>query len=153
MISRTGRYKVFPVAGLALMTVGLLLLAQMGAGTVAGDGGAAARRVRRSASGWSRRSLTVALQNAVERRDLGIATASANLVRALGGSVGVALFGALFADGLGGTAGLDPAATADALQTVFLVAARRSPAAGMLVDAAAARGAAARRRARRGRGR
>jgi hypothetical protein len=76
--------------------------------------------------------LTVALQNAVERRDLGIATASANLVRALGGAVGVALFGALFAGGLDGTAGLDPHATADALQTVFLVAAPFA-AAGLLV--------------------
>ena len=47
--------------------------------------------------------LTVAIQNAVERRDLGIATASANLFRSLGGSVGVALFGALFASGLAGS--------------------------------------------------
>jgi hypothetical protein len=41
--------------------------------------------------------LTVAIQNAVDRRDIGIATGSANLFRALGGSVGVALFGAIFA--------------------------------------------------------
>src|SRR5262249_9265243 len=41
--------------------------------------------------------LTIAIQNAVERRDIGIATGSANLFRALGGSVGVALFGAIFA--------------------------------------------------------
>ena len=71
--------------------------------------------------------LTVALQNAVERRDLGIATASANLVRSLGGSVGVAVFGAIFAGRLdrqpGQVAGLDAAAIADALQPVFLVAA------------------------------
>ena len=76
--------------------------------------------------------LTIALQNAVERHDLGIATASANLVRALGGAVGVALFGALFAGGLGDTAGLDPHATADALRTVFTVAAPFA-AAGLLV--------------------
>jgi hypothetical protein len=41
--------------------------------------------------------LTIAIQNAVDRRDIGIATASANLFRALGGSVGVAVFGAIFA--------------------------------------------------------
>ena len=71
--------------------------------------------------------LTVALQNAVERRDLGVATASANLVRSLGGAIGVAVFGAIFAARLdrapGEVAGLDPAAVADALQPIFLVAA------------------------------
>ena len=44
--------------------------------------------------------LVLAIQNAVDRRDLGIATASANLFRSLGGSVGVALFGAIFASRL-----------------------------------------------------
>jgi hypothetical protein len=42
----------------------------------------------------------LAVQNAVDRRDIGIATASANLFRALGGSVGVAVFGTLFASRL-----------------------------------------------------
>ena len=46
--------------------------------------------------------LTIAIQNAVERSELGIATASANLFRSLGGAVGVALFGALFAGRLHG---------------------------------------------------
>ena len=40
--------------------------------------------------------LTVAIQNAVDRRDLGIATAAANLFRSLGGAIGVAIFGALY---------------------------------------------------------
>jgi hypothetical protein len=44
--------------------------------------------------------LMVAIHNAVERRDLGIATASANLFRSLGGAVGVAVFGAIFASRL-----------------------------------------------------
>jgi predicted MFS family arabinose efflux permease len=131
VISHTGRYKAFPVAGLALMTLGLLLLAQMGAGT---SQAAASLLLVVFGLGFGMVSqvLTVALQNAVERHDLGIATASANLVRALGGAVGVALFGALFAGGLEGTAGLDAQATADALHTVFLVAAPFA-AAGLLV--------------------
>ena len=41
--------------------------------------------------------LTTAIQNAVDRRDLGIATASANLFRSLGGAVGAAAFGAVYA--------------------------------------------------------
>jgi MFS family permease len=131
IMTRTGRYKAFPVAGLALMTAGLVLLAQMGAGTSPATA-SLLLVVFGVGFGMVSQVLTVALQNAVERRDLGIATASANLVRALGGAVGVALFGALFAGGLEGVAGLDPHATADALQTVFLAAAPFA-AAGFLV--------------------
>jgi Na+/melibiose symporter-like transporter len=125
-VARSGRYKAFPIAGLALMTVGLLLLAQMDAGTsqlVA----ALLPVVFGAGFGMVSPVLTIALQNAVDRRDLGIATASANLVRALGGALGVAVFGALLAD-----RGLDPQAAASALHTVFLVAAPFA-AAGMLV--------------------
>jgi EmrB/QacA subfamily drug resistance transporter len=99
VISRTGRYKRFPVTGLALMAVGLVLLSQMNAATsrttvsiflvVFGLG-----------FGMVSQVLTLAVQNAVDRRDIGVATASANLFRALGGSVGVALFGAIFASRL-----------------------------------------------------
>jgi MFS family permease len=131
LISRTGRYKAFPVAGLALMTVGLVLLAQMGAGTSQATA-SLLLVVFGLGFGMVSQVLTIALQNAVERRDLGIATASANLVRSLGGAIGVALFGTLFAGGLENTAGLDPRTTADALQTVFAVAAPFA-AAGLLV--------------------
>ena len=96
LISKTGRYKRFPVAGLAIMAIGLLLLSGMDETTpravvslflvVFGLG-----------FGMVSQVLTVAVQNAVQRSDIGIATASANLFRALGGSVGVALFGAIFA--------------------------------------------------------
>src|SRR4051812_21323911 len=75
IVTRTGRYKLFPVAGLALMTVGLLLLSRLDAASsrltvaiflvVFGVG-----------FGMVSQILTVAIQNAVERRDIGIATAS-----------------------------------------------------------------------------
>jgi EmrB/QacA subfamily drug resistance transporter len=96
VISRTGRYKVFPVTGLALMAGGLLLLSRMNAGT---SQAAASLLLVVFGLGFGMVSqvLTVAIQNAVDRRDLGIATASANLFRSLGGSVGVAVFGAIFA--------------------------------------------------------
>src|SRR3954451_14031895 len=133
VISRTGRYKVFPVAGLALMTVALLLLSGLSAGTsllacslmllVFGVG-----------FGMFSQVLVVAVQNAADRRDIGIATASTNLFRALGGSVGVALFGSIFAARL--TDWLQrvprPEAVAHALGTVFTVAAA-VPAAALLV--------------------
>ena len=128
LMSRTGRYKVFPVTGLALMTVGLFLLSSLGAGT-AQAAASASLVVFGVGFGMVSQILVVAIHNAVERRDLGIATASANLFRALGGAVGAAAFGAVFASRLhgaapdGGNLRADPTAIADALHTVFLVAA------------------------------
>jgi EmrB/QacA subfamily drug resistance transporter len=128
IISRTGRYKVFPVTGLALMTAGLVLLSQIGAGT--GQATASLVLVVFGVGfGMVTQVLTIAIQNSVDRGDLGIATATANLFRSLGGSVGVAMFGAIFAGRVGTSTtdasrlGVSPEAVADALSTVFLVAA------------------------------
>ena len=121
-ISRTGRYKVFPVAGLALMTVGLALLSTIQATTAYGTV-AAILVLFGVGFGMVSQVLTIAIQNAVERSDLGIATASANLFRSLGGSVGVAVFGAIFAGRIDGTLRTSPEAVAHALTTVFLAAA------------------------------
>src|SRR3954464_3204435 len=96
LISRTGRYKRFPVAGLAIMAAGLLLLSRMDE-TTARALTSLYLAVFGVGFGMVSQVLTVAVQNAVPRADIGIATASANLFRALGGSVGVALFGAIFA--------------------------------------------------------
>jgi EmrB/QacA subfamily drug resistance transporter len=94
-ISKTGHYKRFPVIGLAVMAVGLVALSTLDADSskpmiivllaVFGLGFGLVSQV-----------LTVAIQNAVDRRDLGIATAGANLFRSLGGAVGTAIYGALY---------------------------------------------------------
>ncbi|MFL5841798.1 MAG: MDR family MFS transporter [Thermoleophilaceae bacterium] len=99
IISRTGRYKAFPVAGLAVMAIGLFLLSTMDAETsrVTASGFLV---IFGTGFGMVSQVLMLAIQNAVERRDLGITTASANLFRSLGGAVGVAVFGAIFADRL-----------------------------------------------------
>lgn len=99
VMTRTGRYKVFPIAGLAAMSLGLLLFSTLGAGgsrlttalymVIFGIG-----------FGMVTQILVVAIQNAVEPREIGTATAAANLFRALGGSVGVAVYGAIFTAGL-----------------------------------------------------
>ena len=127
VISRTGRYKVFPVTGLAVMTAGLGLLSQIDAGTSQATA-SLLLVVFGIGFGMVTQVLTIAIQNTVDRRDLGIATATANLFRSLGGSVGVAVFGAVFASRVG-TASTDaasltasPTAIADALSTVFLIA-------------------------------
>jgi len=71
--------------------------------------------------------LVLVVQNDAPPADMGAATSTAQFFRSIGGSVGVAVFGAIFAGRLdrqpGQVAGLDPAAIADALQPVFLVAA------------------------------
>jgi len=101
LISRWGRYKVFPVAGTALMTVGLYLLSTVGAHTpnstmylymlITGLGIGGVMQV-----------LVIAVQNAVSYRDLGVATAGATFFRSIGGSFGTAVFGAIFANLLDG---------------------------------------------------
>lgn len=99
VMSRTGRYKVFPIVGLALMSAGLLLFSTLGAG---GSRLAAAGCMVIFGTGFGMvtQILMVAIQNAVDPRRIGTATAAANLFRALGGSVGVAAYGAIFAAGL-----------------------------------------------------
>ena len=96
LITRTGRYKIFPVIGLAAMTAGLFLLSRMDTHT--GRLASSAYMVVFGAGfGMVTQVLVLAVQNSVERRDLGTATATVNLVRSLGGSLGVAVFGGVLA--------------------------------------------------------
>jgi EmrB/QacA subfamily drug resistance transporter len=110
VISRTGRYKWYPVAGTALMTLAMGLLATMDAGT------------SRATASWYVVLLGVglgtvmpvmilAVQNAVDQRDLGTATSAATFSRSMGGSFGVAAFGAILASRLAHQLpGVDPQA-------------------------------------------
>ena len=97
---------MFPIAGLALMTAGLALLSTIGPATP-GPAVSAILVVFGAGFGMVGQVLTVAIQNGVEPRDIGVATGSANLFRALGGSIGVAVFGAIFAGRLDGSADAD----------------------------------------------
>ena len=120
VVTRTGRYKVFPAIGLGLMAIGLFLLSRLDE-TSSHATIALAMVVFGLGFGMVSQLLVLAIQNAVDRRDIGIATASANLFRSLGGSVGAALFGAIFASRV--SAGAGAGEIADALDTVFLAAA------------------------------
>jgi EmrB/QacA subfamily drug resistance transporter len=99
VMARTGRYKIFPVAGLAAMSAGLLLFSTLGASGSRASA-AAFMVVFGIGFGMVTQILVVAIQNAAQPREIGTATAAANLFRALGGSVGVAVFGAIFTAGL-----------------------------------------------------
>jgi predicted MFS family arabinose efflux permease len=95
IISRTGRYKVFPVAGCGIAAAAMFLLSTMGTGT--SQGTVTLFMVLLGIGlGLTMQTLILAVQNAVERTELGVATSSVSFFRSMGGSVGVALFGALF---------------------------------------------------------
>jgi EmrB/QacA subfamily drug resistance transporter len=97
IISRTGKYRFWPIAGTAFMTVGLFLLSRMGVGTsslldslymlVLGMGIGGVMQV-----------LVIIVQNAVPHSELGVATSGATFFRSIGGSFGTAIFGAIFSN-------------------------------------------------------
>jgi EmrB/QacA subfamily drug resistance transporter len=95
LISRWGRYKVFPVVGTFLMTVGLFLLSQIGL-TTGGWTIAGYLFVFGVGLGLVMQVLVVAVQNAVPYEQLGTATSGATFFRGIGGSFGTAAFGAVF---------------------------------------------------------
>ncbi len=99
LITHLGRYKVFPIVGTGLMVVGLLLLARLtpGTSTVAAD---LYMLVLGFGLGFVMQVLILAVQNAADYRDLGVATASATLFRSMGGTIGVPIFGAIFTNQL-----------------------------------------------------
>jgi EmrB/QacA subfamily drug resistance transporter len=96
IISRIGRYRPFPIAGTAIMTVGLALLATLGVAT--GTWTACLYMIVLGLGlGLVMQVLVLAVQNAVDYRHLGVATSGTTLFRSIGGVVGVSLFGAIFA--------------------------------------------------------
>lgn len=96
LISKTGRYKVFPVVGTAVMTVGLFMLARMTASTSL-MAASAIMLTLGLGLGMVMQVLVIAVQNAVSYEDLGVATSGATLFRLIGGSLGTAILGAVFA--------------------------------------------------------
>ncbi|HYT09970.1 MAG TPA: MDR family MFS transporter [Mycobacteriales bacterium] len=91
LISRTGRYKIFPVVGSALMVVGLLLFSRVGVDTPLWQTGIA-MVVFGLGLGGNLQPLILAVQNAMPPRDIGVATSSATFFRQMGGTLGTAVF-------------------------------------------------------------
>ena len=99
IISRIGRYRVFPIVGTLLASVAMALLGTLNNDTpigylylyicLLGLG-----------LGMVMQVLILAVQNSVHFKHIGVATSGATLFRSIGGSIGVAVFGALFANGL-----------------------------------------------------
>jgi EmrB/QacA subfamily drug resistance transporter len=104
LITRTGHYKVYPVAGTAVAAAGLYLLSTMGAGT-SHLASSVYLLVLGMGIGLFLQVMVLIVQNSAARRDLGAATASVNFARQIGSSIGVALIGALFIHRLDGQLG------------------------------------------------
>ena len=99
IISRTGKYKPFPIAGTAIMVVGLALLSTMDAHTTRLVA-SAFMFVLGLGLGLVMQVLVLAVQNAVGYEDLGVATSGATLFRSIGGAVGTAVLGSIFSNRL-----------------------------------------------------
>ncbi|MEU0443803.1 MFS transporter [Streptomyces sp. NPDC006186] len=100
IVSRTGRWKVFPIAGTAVTAVGLLLLHQMDENSSTAET-SVYFLVFGLGLGLVMQVLVLIVQNAVSYEDLGVATSGATFFRSIGASFGVAVFGTVFANRLG----------------------------------------------------
>src|SRR6201746_1682448 len=95
IITRTGRYKAWPIAGTAIATLGMWLLSSLDETT--GSGVAALHMlVLGLGLGMVMPVLVLAVQNAVPYEMLGVATSGSTLFRSIGGSLGTAILGAIF---------------------------------------------------------
>ncbi|MDX6361878.1 MAG: hypothetical protein QOC85_881, partial [Streptomyces sp.] len=100
IVSRTGRWKVFPIAGTGVTTLGLLLLHQLDEFSSTWEM-SAYFFVFGLGLGLVMQVLVLIVQNSVSYEDLGVATSGATFFRSIGASFGVAIFGTIFASRLG----------------------------------------------------
>jgi EmrB/QacA subfamily drug resistance transporter len=99
VISKTGRYRLFPIAGSILMTLGLFLLSLMDAATGFWVT-SAYMMVLGLGVGMTMQVPVIIVQSTSDYKDLGVATSGVSFLRTLGSSFGVALFGTIYASGL-----------------------------------------------------
>jgi predicted MFS family arabinose efflux permease len=96
IITRIGRYRMFPILGTGVMALSLVLLSQLHAGTPTWVA-AVDSLILGLGLGMVMQVLILAVQNAVEPGVMGVATSGSTMFRQIGGSIGVALFGTIFA--------------------------------------------------------
>ena len=94
-ITRTGRYKVFPLVGGVVMALAMYLLSRQDAHTTRAQTGLFIA-VLGVGMGFLMQTTMLIAQNSVDQKDLGVSSSAAMFVRSIGGSFGVSLFGALF---------------------------------------------------------
>jgi EmrB/QacA subfamily drug resistance transporter len=97
LTTRTGRYKIWPVVGLGLASIGVAMLSQLHADTpwlyVS-----VAQLIVGMGIGMTIPTMTLAVQNSVDWTDLGVASSAVTFIRSLGGALGLAAYGAVFSN-------------------------------------------------------
>ncbi len=95
VIARTGKYRAFPIVGMALVTLGMYLMGTLAEDTATGVA-ALYQFVLGFGLGLVMQVLVLAVQSSVRVRDLGAGTSATSFFRSIGGSVGVSVFATLF---------------------------------------------------------
>jgi EmrB/QacA subfamily drug resistance transporter len=132
VISKTGRYRIFPIVGTILIAVGLFLLSLMD-NTTSYPVSAGYMLVLGIGVGLCMPVPTVVVQSTVDYSDLGVATSGVSFLRTMGSSFGVAVFGSIYAAQLPGRLaaatppGVDPRLTQTVEGVRSLPAAVRAP--------------------------
>jgi EmrB/QacA subfamily drug resistance transporter len=90
VMSRTGKYKMLPVAGTAVMFVAVLLFSTLGVDTPVWQAGIYMAMMG-AGLGLSMQTLVISVQNALPPRDMGVATSSVTFFRSMGGTFGAAI--------------------------------------------------------------
>jgi EmrB/QacA subfamily drug resistance transporter len=129
-ISKHGHYKRFPVIGAVIMTVGILLMTRLEIDTPYWQVAIYAVLIG-AGLGLSMQTIVIALQNAVEMKDMGVATSSNTFFRSLGSVFGTALFGSVLTNRL-----------AHYMQSGFADLAKTNPQAVSAIDPTAMKGLA-----------
>ncbi|GIJ78246.1 drug resistance transporter, EmrB/QacA subfamily [Micromonospora phaseoli] len=101
-ITRTGRYRIFPIVGGGVMAVGLALLSLLDVDTSKVQS-SLYMLVLGAGMGFLMQTSMLIAQNSVAQKDLGAASGAATFFRSIGGSFGISLFGAIFANRLAGS--------------------------------------------------
>jgi EmrB/QacA subfamily drug resistance transporter len=96
LTSKTGKYRIFPIIGGILMAAGMYLLSRIGVGTSRWET-AIDYVVLGLGMGCLMQMMSLIAQNSVELKDMGVATSARMFFQQMGGSLGVAAFGAIFA--------------------------------------------------------
>ena len=134
IVGKTGRYRIFPIAGTATMSVGLYLLSRLDAHTPYWYM-AVSMLVLGIGIGLCMQVLTIVVQSTVAYTDLGVATSGVTFLRTLGSSFGAAVFGTVFSNvlsdrlplALAASPGVDPRAVASPQTAARIPGGDRSP--------------------------
>ncbi|HVT68901.1 MAG TPA: MDR family MFS transporter [Trebonia sp.] len=119
LTSRTGKYRLFPIVGGLVMTVGMFLLSRIGVTTSRLDTGID-YVVLGLGMGCLMQMMSLIAQNSVELRDQGVASSARMFFQQMGGSLGVAAFGAIFAHKLTESMGSLAASAGSAVSSASL---------------------------------